>query len=112
MTILYNFIYSIYSDLHILPDALFKKIDDYEIKINILEEIFNNNQKLIREQVINKYSNFKFNFNDQYVLLRRILPREKEYVEKYSGLKNILAHIYIAAVLHNSLLLTHLANLF
>jgi hypothetical protein len=79
-----------------LPDALYKKSKSYGIKTNILEDILISDQNAIINETRKKFPSFKLNYNDKYILLRRILPRQNEYVEKNLGLKNTLAHIYIS----------------
>ena len=79
-----------------MPDPLYKKSKSYEIKTNILEDILICNQNAIINEITKNFPSFKLNYNDKYILLRRILPRENEYLEKNAKLKSILAHIYIS----------------
>jgi hypothetical protein len=46
--------------------------------------------------IAKKYNKFKFDCSDPYLLLRRILPYEREFTEDDSYIKEVIAHICIS----------------
>jgi hypothetical protein len=94
---LWNFISSICQNYDLLPDDLYEKSrKESKIDTALLEAELEKELNEILSSIAKRYTKFKFDCNDSYSLLRRILPREGEFTEDDSHIEEVVAHIYIS----------------
>lgn len=100
---------SVHDDYAILPDLLHEKSKkNCVIDLSVLEGNAENDLNCVMLLINKKDNTFKFSKNDLHVFLRRILPREKEFTEQNSKIKEILSHICISHEVFKFLIAYHI----
>ena len=99
-----NAVRAVTSELDLLPDDLYIKSRTFHIELDkirkAIKKEFNQTaskfNRKVRKKTKKKNYKIKLNCNDLYVLLRRVLPRNKEFAEIDARFKKYLALICIS----------------
>jgi hypothetical protein len=84
-------------DYALLPNDLYEKSrNGMTISLTALEQEARNELDDLLDAAYGKFGIFDFDCDHQYSLLRRVLPRQEEFVEDTARIKQIIAHICIS----------------